>query len=381
MGEQTQRFTLDGNADLEARLQDICAEVLEHVSTIVPAANLEGLVLGGGYGRGEGGVLKTASREMPYNDLEFYVFIGGNRLLQERKYGHQLLHLAESLSETHHLHIEFKIESLRRLRTSPTSMFSYDLVSRHRILHGKATLFAGCERHLCSEAIPNAEASRLLLNRFTGLLLVKEILAGGWVKPEEADFSRRNLAKAQLALGDAVLAHVGRYHWSCLERRRRLEALEESFPRILEIRTHHASGAEFKFHPYQSCETWGELATAHKKIGSLALDLWLSLESRRLCRGFSTAREYAFSPLQKWPATPAWRNWLLTLRTFGAKALFASGSLQYPRERLFNALPLLLWDVGCEPRALGRLQQQLHTGAADWFGLVGAYKRVWSSYG
>jgi hypothetical protein len=260
-------------------------------------------------------------------------------------------------------------------------MFSYDLASRHRILHGTPALFAGCERHLCAEALPAAEASRLLLNRFTGLLLAKEILATGWVTPEEADFARRNLAKAQLALGDALLAHVGRYHWSCLERRRRVEALEDSFPRMAEIRAHHAAGVEFKLHPYQSCESWAELTAAHKAICGLAQELWLWLESRRLRRGFSSAREYAFSPLRKWPATPAWRNWLLTLRIFGARALFARDALHYPRERLFNALPLLLWEVGAEPRALGRLQQQLHTGAADWFGLVGAYKRVWSSYG
>jgi len=254
-------------------------------------------------------------------------------------------------------------------------------VSRHRIWHGGPALFAGCERHLQSEKLPAAEASRLLLNRFTGLLLVKEILAVERLTPEQADFSRRNLAKAQLALGDALLAHVGRYHWSCLERRRRLEVLGNIFPRMTEIRSHHAAGVEFKLHPYSSCESRAELTAAHEDISSLAQGLWLWLEGRRLRRPFSTALEYALSPLPKWPHTAAWRNCLLTLRTFGARALFASGALHYPRERLFNALPLLLWEAAFEPLALTYLQQQLHTGAADWFGLVGAYKKVWSSYG
>ena len=381
MGKQPQRFTLDGSADLEARLQDICADVLEQVCTIVPTAKLEGLVLGGGYGRGEGGVLKTPAGEVPYNDLEFYIFVSGNRFLAEYNNRPRLLQLAERLSEVHRLHIEFKIDSLRRLRNSSVSMFSYDLVSRHRILRGDAAFFAQCEGHLRSEALPAAEGSRLLLNRFTGLLLVKELLAGERFAPEQADFSRRNLAKAQLSLGDALLAHLGRYHWSCLERSRRLAALQDTVPRMAEIREHHRQGVEFKLRPYQSCESREELATAHKAICSLARELWLWLESRRLHRGFSSPREYALSPLRKWPSPPAWRNWLLTLRVFGAKALFAHGALYYPRERLFNALPLLLWEAGSEPQALGHLQQQLHTGAADWFGLVGAYKKVWSSYG
>jgi hypothetical protein len=381
MGEQLKRFTIDGSAALEERLQNTCAEVLEQVRQCIPSARLQGVVLGGGYGRGEGGVLQTTSGESPYNDLEFYVFMTGNRFLNERKHRGALLRLTESLSAAHGLHIEFKIDSLYRLRRSPASMFSYDLVSGHRVVHGHSWLFAGCEHHLCAAALPAAEGSRLLLNRFTGLLLVKEMLAGDRFSGEEADFSRRNLAKAQLALGDALLAHYGDYHWSCLERRHRLQQLADPFPHLAEIRAHHAAGVEFKLHPFRSCESWAELADAHRAICALAQGLWLWLESRRLRRGFSSTHEYALSPLRKWPGKSSWRNWVLTLGTFGTKALLRSSAARYPRERLFNALPLLLWDNEPEPQALRYLQRQLHTAAADWAGLVGAYKKVWSSYG
>ena len=52
---EARRFTLDGSEELEQRLALACKHVLEGIRAIVPADKLEALLLGGGYGRGEGG--------------------------------------------------------------------------------------------------------------------------------------------------------------------------------------------------------------------------------------------------------------------------------------------------------------------------------------
>ncbi|HEY1489475.1 MAG TPA: glycosyltransferase family 2 protein, partial [Verrucomicrobiae bacterium] len=200
------RFTMDGSDALEKHLTHICEKVLGGVRGLIPEHKLEALVLGGGYGRGQGGVLKTNSGDAPYNDLEFYVFLRGNRVLNERKYHELLAELGERLSGLAGLHIEFKVDSLNRLRRSPVTMFSYDLVSGHRVLSGGANIFRGCEHHLDAGNIPAAEATRLLFNRCTGLLLAKELIKKRELTEEDLDFIGRNLAKAQLALGDVVLA-------------------------------------------------------------------------------------------------------------------------------------------------------------------------------
>ena len=85
----SQRFTMDGSDALESKLAATCEKVLSGVKSLVPAAKLEGVLLGGGYGRGEGGAMKTPVGDLPYNDLEFYVFIRGNSILAERKLRHQ----------------------------------------------------------------------------------------------------------------------------------------------------------------------------------------------------------------------------------------------------------------------------------------------------
>ncbi len=391
MRSRDKRFTLDGSDALESHLTRICEQVRDSVLSLIPGQTLEGLVLGGGYGRGEGGVFKTTDGDKPYNDLEFYIFVRGNRLVASRKYRRGLHAIAEGLSPWAGLHLEFKIESVRRLRRSPPSMFSYDLVSGHRVIEGAPDLFAGCEHHLAAEQIPLSEATRLLFNRCSGLLFAQERIRSHPLDKRHSDFVGRNIAKARLALGDAVLAAFGQYHWSCRERYRRLLKLPEtptfSFvnqpPDFDNIRAHHAFGVAFKLRPQAFTETPSEFEPEHNEISLLARNLWLWLESRRLNRSFTSPREYASHGILKCPDSAGWRNYLLNLRTFGLPVLSNPMVGRYPRERLLNSLALLLWhqDGPDEFVTVRLLQKQLLTDASEWPEFVAAYKRFWPSYG
>ncbi|HEY3861970.1 MAG TPA: hypothetical protein VGO59_08785 [Verrucomicrobiae bacterium] len=377
------RFTVDGSEDLEGRLEDLCTRVRDGICARIPRKEIEAIVLGGGYGRGEGGVLRTATGDWPYNDLEFYVFLNGPRLWQERRHGGAVRDLGERLSIGAGLHVEFKIDCLERWKSSPVSMFSYDLASARRVILGAEDIFKGCEHHLDGAAIPLEEATRLMFNRCSGLLLAREKLQKSVLTSEDADFAGRNLAKMQLAFGDAVLAAHGQYHWSARERGRRCACFPAANlpPWWAEVPAHHAAGLEFKLHPSRAVRTADELGAEHRRLAGLAMQLWLWLESRRLKESFRSASDYALSDLEKCPGTSAWRNHFLNLRTFGPKA--AAFSRRYPRERLFNALALLLWetDVASQPRFLRRLQRELQTDALDWAGLVNVFKRIWPCYG
>jgi hypothetical protein len=385
------RFTPDGSDAVETHLARTCERVRQAAQALVPPRKIEGLVLAGGYGRGQGGVLRTETGDQPYNDLEFYLFLRGNRCWNEFRHSERLRLLGERLSHQAGVHVEFKIDSLARLRRSPVSMFTYDLVSGHRILSGDATMFDGCEHHRQANQIPLCEATRLLFNRFTGLLFVKDLLKQRFLTAEQADFIARNLAKAQLAFGDAILTVSGRYHWSCLERHERLTQLTASAApagpvfdsSLLEkIKDHHAAGVEFKLHPRPGLKTAEEFRQEHQELAGLALRVWLWLESHRLHAPFSSALDYGLSRARKCPETAAWRNFLVNLRSFRVRAL-GPMAFRYPRERLFNALSLLLWtgEELKEPEVARRLRRQLLTQTAEWNELAAAYKRIWLRYG
>jgi hypothetical protein len=311
------------------------------------------------------------------------------------------------------VHVEFKVDSLEHLKRGPVSMFSYDLVSAHRTVFGEEGVFAGCEKHLDAKSIPVSEATRLLFNRCSGLLLVRELLGRATLDDEETDFIGRNVAKAQLALGDALLTVSGEYHWDCRERHCRLvnlasaerekatssplpscpkadrekagraqNGLKESGISWREIQSLHARGVKFKLHPTSDWGNRNELEREHARVSKLAARVWLWLESRRLGRCFTSIQEYALSDADKCDEKALLRNRLVNLKVFGSKALVDSAGWRYPRERLFNSLPLLLWngEVEREPEVARHLQKQLLTPARDWKGFVAAYKEIWPNF-
>lgn len=370
------RFTVDGSDALEARLEKLCDSVADSVRRIVPAEHLEGVLLGGGYGRGEGGVLRV-EEDLPYNDLEFYVLIRGPVPLSERRYGHALHALGEELTPRIGIEVEFKILSCDKLRSSPTSMFYYDLVVGHRRLIGDADLLTGCEHHRRAEDIPLHEGTRLLMNRCSGLLFSLEKLQRSSFGSEEADFVGRNLAKARLAFGDVVLVAHRQYHSSCRERLRRLGELdpEGKSAWFHAIRANHLSGVEFKLHPARSAESAATLQQQHAELSELGRKLWLWFESRRLKTPFDDVRSYALGGLNKCPETSPLRNWLVTLRRGGLSPALSAKAFRYPRERLFHALCLLLWS---EER--DALRNELSAEAGDFAGWIAAYERWWRQF-
>jgi hypothetical protein len=349
----------------------------------VPSHQIEAVLLGGGYGRGEGGVLATESGDLPYNDLEFYLLVA--RGWSSRKLGGQIEAVAGKLSHELGIEIELKLFSVARLRRSPVTMFYYDLMTGHRCIAGNEDLLRGCEHHLRSEEIPLYEGTRLLMNRCSGMLFAAERLRCVNFGDEEADFVARNIAKLRLALGDVVLTAFQRYHWSCRDRSVRLDALRpgKDLEWLPDVRKEHALGVAFKLHPFKSRESRAALLEEWRRVRDLALPVWLWFENRRLGESFSSAREYAASRRPKCPESPAWKNFLVNCRNDGALHLQGEWALRYPRERLLQTLPLLLWEPEslCESKPLREFVQRALRCESDAMGdLVAAYFQIWKHY-
>ncbi|HYG24326.1 MAG TPA: hypothetical protein VEH04_16230, partial [Verrucomicrobiae bacterium] len=266
---------------------------------------------------------------------------------------------------------------------SAISMFSYDLVSGHRLLFAPYGCFNQCEHHLIARDIPLHEATRLLMNRCTGLLLVQELLKREKLSDSDSDFVGRNLAKAQLALGDVVLTASGEYHWSCEERHQRLKALAplEKLPWWRDVEKHHAMGKEFKLHPARMQRSVRQFTMDYLSVSDLARQVWLWLENQRLGQKFGSVREYGLSRVPKCAEHSAIHSLLVNVRTFGTRALVSRAGFRYPRERLLNSLPLLLWEnPGNDVRVRRSLQKQLRTSGSDWQSFVAVYKNLWPPF-
>lgn len=331
-------YTRDGDAALEARIATICEEVKAGLIDLLPAVMLRGLALGGGYGRGEGGVLRdeTIAGDQPYNDVEFFVFTRGPGQLVRRLWAKQVDALGHTLTKRHGIEVEMRLLGGGELRRARASMFYYDLYHGHRWVLGDDTLLADAAHHAEAKHLPAEEATRLLMNRASGLVFAAARLARADFTRDDADFVFRNIAKARLAMGDALLTSAGLYHWSCLVRHERLR----DFVTTPEVLAHHREGVAFKLHPSRSRHSRDELAALHADVSAEMREVFLRIESLRLGVAFADVAAYrAYHP--KFPGASTLRNRLVHFRDRGLRGL---AETRHPRELLLDQIGEVLWS-------------------------------------
>lgn len=175
---------------------------------------LRGVVLGGGYGRGEGGVfVGEDGSESLYNDLDFYVVAeDGSTDADIAAIGEALSPVSKKWTAQLGVDVDFCIAKTPwRLKHDQERVMIQELIHGYVDVAGLKgeELFAGVERREPG-AFPWMEAARLLMNRGAGLIMSME--------SDDEAFIVRNINKCVLGSGDARLIARGEYRWKALER-------------------------------------------------------------------------------------------------------------------------------------------------------------------
>ncbi len=333
----------DEEPGLSALLDGFLAALAEDFRKQAFQPGVRALLLAGGYGRGEGGIFREAEDAAPrlYNDLEFYLIAGD---------GVPAGPIEEWCARQSHegdarlgIEVEFKILREGAFRTAEPSMFYYDLLARHRVVHAEAGFIESLPERLRKPAlIPGHEAARLLFNRGTGLFFSWAALKAGSVRVGDG-FIERNHAKVRLALADAVLAFQGRYHFSCVTREKRLaEAGGPTPPGWATLVGWHTAGVRFKLHPRHLRPPPADLEDAQEELSRVWMSTFLWVESQRLGSEFGTAAAYARHPGRLFPRKRPWRNLALHLRDKVKRGSALPGAFDYPRAALQRALVCVL---------------------------------------
>ena len=220
--EKNRPLSASADPELERELATVLRQMHDEISTNSGIPHLSAVVLGGSYGRGEGGCVRDQDgRSHPHNDLDFFVFTSGARKREQRRINAALAEIGRRYART--LGIDVDFAPAREEKTlscvSRTLMFQ-ELRRGYRILYGTNAFLKYLPR-LPFEKLPAAETLRLLMNRGVGLLLA---LQKSISSPGEEEFIRRNHAKAVLGCGDALLLASGRYSASARDRRASMAA-------------------------------------------------------------------------------------------------------------------------------------------------------------
>lgn len=171
---------------------------------------LAGVVLGGGYGRGEGGVKPDGSLS---NDLDFFAIAADGATDRDAAaIADALSPLGTDWTARLGIDVDFTAKTPYRLRHDAERLMVQELLRGHADVWGVSgkSLFADIPLRRASD-LPWTEAVRLLANRGMGLLFARET-------GRTPDFVARNIMKAVLGSGDARLIARGEYRWRAEDR-------------------------------------------------------------------------------------------------------------------------------------------------------------------
>ena len=212
--ERSRRYTVIPSAELDSLLDGALAGIAADIEA-KKSPFLRAVVLGGGYGRGEGGVWRTPEGDRLYNDLDLFVFSSRAGRDDAGELDRRFREISQKWESRLGIAVDFgpakNIESLKTV--SQTLMFQ-------ELLRGWKPVWGDAEPEkwipaLSPEELPFTEAVRLLLNRGMGLIFAGEYIRRGTPDP---DFIVRNMNKALLGGGDALLIAGGDYRWLGEER-------------------------------------------------------------------------------------------------------------------------------------------------------------------
>ncbi|WP_295438994.1 hypothetical protein [uncultured Thiodictyon sp.] len=376
------RFTLDGDAAVEHRIARDQSLIADAVRALIAPPAFRGLVLMGGYGRGEGGYVLRDGQPQPYNDYDYFVVVRGLDRTRRAGLTRALAERARALEGEVGVEVDFAILREETLPKAEYSLMNAEMIWGHRVVAGDPAVLAAMPPMPFSR-LPLGEFTRLLLNRGALLLMNQRRLADGApLTAAEQEIFFKYLFKAILACGDARLAANQSYHPSYVNKGELLHALDwrgkEAFMAL------YAQARENKFHPdydryaAESAQVW------QQQVVGIWLDTLSWLERTRTGSAVDDWTAYCSPAMAKGQGQASWGGWrnaAITLRDFGPAQLLQQPrwSLRYPRERLIATLPLLLSRPG-SPAAPILADALVLPAGRSWSDATDAFLRLWRRY-
>lgn len=224
--------------ELDRLVDDACSAIGAEIDALrIP--HLAGVVLGGGYGRGEGGMKEEGEGKCALsNDLDFFAVTEDG--VDEAVIGpiaEALVPISRKWTGKLGVDVDFAVKTPWRLKHDEERIMVQELMRGYFDVAGSRgdRLFANIDLRPAS-AIPWMEAARLMMNRGMGLLFARERGTGNG-EHGSGDFAVRNINKCILGAGDARLVSRHEYAWRVEDR---AKALGDSL---------YCAAMEWKFRP------------------------------------------------------------------------------------------------------------------------------------
>lgn len=342
------RFTVDGSQALENRIAHDLYAIREAVLPSVEKGNLLALVLGGGYGRGEGGVFVDNGEEKVYNDYDFFVIVSHCSFRRRRALMNDLAEVKALMEPQCGIHVDFSpAMSHKSLANCPYELMFMEAREGHHVVIGPNDIFETMPAFDTAHP-PLEEGARLFMNRGVGLVLAKQKLdCDVLLSSSEHEFVVRNIRKAQLAMGDALLILRGCYSPSYIERLKRFRLLDlGGVPYGDKLTQYYEEALEFKLRPSHVVPAGFTMQAWFDEVTHFYDKIFLWFEQHRLSDLELTWERYQRLPrrLASQSLKESFKNVLRNMRVRTSEHSSIGQLYLHPRDRVLAFLPSLLFD-------------------------------------
>jgi len=301
------RFTLRGSEDFENRMSSVLDEVSARACRILSPAVCRAMVLLGGYGRGEGGVVVTDDGERPHNNLDFLVITHSVSQADQERLKTSVQEAVQPLEQAYAIEFDVAAIDEAKLRRSPSLVMWYDMRFGHKTVVGD-TAFVPALKHFCVERIPTWDVLNLLVNRGTLIVINDQLIGLRKLSLHERRRVVKLAMKAIIGYGDALLYFLGRYDWSYAEKQRRMRDCDEvpdSFRMLYD------EAIEFRFQPRYDAYIDRDMAEWMDGLRTVLAPIHLECERKRLGVKGLTWEDYGETFFRKalWVDSRSPRTW------------------------------------------------------------------------
>jgi hypothetical protein len=265
------------NHQAELYSKTVLSDAVDILLEQIGKDNTQSIILIGGYGRGEGGVVYINHSYRPHNNFDLMIFV--KKSISKKQLDIINFQL-ESIRKAYDIGIDISVETNKKFANEQCRVIWYDIYHGHKVLWGDINYVKKSNRFEYND-IPAWDIRNLLVNRSSLLLINKYILSHSI-----NDSRRRNVIKhfikAIVGYGDALLFMHGKYHWSYAQKQLNMVSLQCSGDVFQDIAGYYDFAIEFRFRPNYECFEGVDLNNYNNNLIRTFEDVHLSYENFRL---------------------------------------------------------------------------------------------------
>jgi len=391
------RFTAKGGEEVENLIRGMIREISDTVQQNTDNDKTLALIMLGGYGRGEGGVISENGKELPHNNFDLlYKLVCNNCIIlltkntslsEQGKIKSELMIHLDRLSERFAIGIDLSVINEAKLSSSACRIIWYDMRFGHKVLFGDRT-FVVSQQHFNLDTIPDWDARNLMVNRGTLMIINDLLMEKPNLTPEYNRLIVKHIVKAIIGYGDTLLYFMGDYHWSYLEKQKLMRARKDVDIKFRDI---YEEAMNFRFEPDYEAYLNRDLNEWIENLREHFQKIFLFCETQRQKRMDLEWKDYLSSSYSF-----ALTDELSHLKPFAKKLInFAKrsknpGLTSIPAKLGYKTLddagrlpvffPLIAFNLE-ESGFISIAQNYLHSDTSSWPALRRAYLKKWGEFG